>query len=84
MASYTTKSGLARKSLLNFSLDNLNMNLHMTLAEISNQSITIWMLRYLLDFLYLRCKKEQIFSRPQESAAVEHQRILESKGKTNR
>jgi DNA-binding GntR family transcriptional regulator len=54
-----------------------DMNFHMTLAEISNQSISIWMLRYLLDFLYLRFEKELIFSRPQESAAVEHQTILD-------
>ena len=54
-----------------------DMNFHMTLAEISNQSISIWMLRYLLYFLYLRFEKELIFSRPQESAAVEHQTILD-------
>ena len=54
-----------------------DMNFHMTLAEISNQSISIWMLRYLLDFLYLRFEKELIFSRPQESAAVEHQTIID-------
>ena len=34
------------------------------------------MLRYLLDFLYLRFEKEQIFSRPQESSAEEHQKIF--------
>ena len=33
---------------------------------------------YLLDFLYLRFEKEQIFSRPQESAAVEHQKIFDA------
>jgi DNA-binding GntR family transcriptional regulator len=54
-----------------------DMNFHMTLAEISNQSISVWMLRYLLDFLYLRFEKEQIFSRPQASAAVEHQKIFD-------
>ncbi len=55
-----------------------DMNFHMTLAEISNQSLSTWMLRYLLDFLYLRFEKEQIFSRPQASAAVEHQKIVET------
>ena len=55
-----------------------DMNFHMTLAEISGQSLSIWMLRYLLDFLYLRFEKEQIFSRPQESAAVEHQKIFDA------
>ena len=54
-----------------------DMNFHMTLAEISQQSITIWMLRYLLDFLYLRFEKEMIFSRPQESSAAEHRRIYD-------
>ena len=54
-----------------------DMNFHMTLAEISSQSISIRMLRYLLDFLYLRFEKEQIFSRPQESSAVEHQKIYD-------
>lgn len=55
-----------------------DMNFHMTLAEISSQSLSIWLLRYLLDFLYLRFEKEQIFSRPQESAAVEHQKIFDA------
>ncbi len=55
-----------------------DMNFHMTLAEISGQSLSIWMLRYLLDFLYLRFEKDQIFSRPQESAAVEHQKIFDA------
>lgn len=54
-----------------------DMNFHMTLAEISGQSISIWLLRYLLDFLYLRFEKEQIFSRPQESSAAEHQKIYD-------
>ncbi len=54
-----------------------DMNFHMTLAEISSQPINIWVLRYLLDFLYLRFEKEQIFSRPQESSAVEHQKIYD-------
>ena len=54
-----------------------DMNFHMTLAEISGQSTSIWVLRYLLDFLYLRFEKEQIFSRPQESSAVEHQKIYD-------
>ena len=55
-----------------------DMNFHVTLAEISKQSLSIWMLRYLLDFLYLRFEKQQIFSRPQESAAVEHQKIFDA------
>ena len=55
-----------------------DMNFHLTLAEISSQALSIRMLRYLLDFLYLRFEKEQIFSRPQESAAVEHQKIFDA------
>lgn len=39
--------------------------------------MNIWLLRYFLDFLYLRFEKEQIFSRPQESAALEHQTIVD-------
>jgi DNA-binding GntR family transcriptional regulator len=54
-----------------------DMVFHMTLAELSKQSISIWILRYLLDFLYLRFEKEQIFSSPQESSAVEHQKIYD-------
>ena len=49
----------------------------MTLAEISHQSLSIWMLRYLLDYKYLRFEKEQIFLRPQESKAHEHQLICD-------
>jgi DNA-binding GntR family transcriptional regulator len=55
-----------------------DINFHITLAEISIQSITVWMLRYLLDFFYLRFEKERIFSRPQESSAAEHQKICDS------
>jgi len=54
-----------------------DMNFHMTLATISEQTISIWILRYLLDFLYLRFEQELIFSRPLESAAIEHQRIFD-------
>jgi DNA-binding GntR family transcriptional regulator len=55
-----------------------DMNFHMTLAEISGRPLSIRMLRYLLDFLYLRFEKERIFSRPRESAAVEHQKIFDA------
>ena len=55
-----------------------DINFHITLAEISIQSITVWMLRYLLDFFYLRFEKERIFSRPQASSAAEHQKICNS------
>ena len=33
---------------------------------------------YLLDFLYLRFEKDQIFSRPQEPAAAERQKIVDA------
>lgn len=52
-----------------------DMQLHMTLAEISGEVISIKLLRYLLDFLYLRFDPMIIFSRPQKSAANEHQKI---------
>jgi len=52
-----------------------DMNFHMTLATISCQTISIWILRYLLDFLYLRFGQELIFARPLETAAIGHQKI---------
>lgn len=55
-----------------------DINFHITLAEISNRPLSIRILRYLLDFLYLRFEKELIFSRPQETAIREHQRILDA------
>ena len=88
MANLDVKGGTRLKLALNEYLDAgrsgslklrlaKDMNFHMALAEISNRSISVWMLRYLLDFLYLRFEKAQTFSRPQESSAVEHQRIYD-------
>ncbi len=54
-----------------------DMHLHMTLAEISGEAISTRLLRYLLDFLYLRFDPAIIFSRPQKSAAKEHQKICD-------
>jgi DNA-binding GntR family transcriptional regulator len=55
-----------------------DINFHITLAEISNRPLSIRILRYLLDFLYLRFEKELIFSRPQETAIREHQKIVDA------
>lgn len=54
-----------------------DMRLHMTLAEISGEAVSIGILRYLLDYLYLRFDPVIIFSRPQENAANEHQKIVD-------
>lgn len=66
----------SRSGSLNLQLAR-DMHLHMTLAEISEEAISIRLLRYLLDFLYLRFDPVIIFSRPQESAASEHQKICD-------
>ena len=55
-----------------------DIHFHMTLAEISRRPLSIWILRYLLDFLYLRFEKDLIFSRPQETADREHQKIFDA------
>lgn len=54
-----------------------DMNFHITLAEISDETISVRLLRYLLDFLYLRFDQELLFSRPQKNAASEHRIICE-------
>ena len=55
-----------------------DINFHMTLAEFSDHRLSIWILRYLFDFLYLRFGQELIFSRPQESVGLEHQAIFDA------
>ena len=54
-----------------------DMNFHITLAEISGETISVRLLRNLLDFLYLRFDQELLFSRPQKSAADEHRAVCE-------
>jgi DNA-binding GntR family transcriptional regulator len=67
----------SRSGSLNLRLAK-DINFHMTLADFSDQRISIRILRYLFDFLYLRFGQELIFSRPQESAGLEHQAIFDA------
>jgi len=54
-----------------------DMNFHLTLAAISKQKIYVRLLRYLIDFLYLRFEQELIFSRPWDKVDSEHQAIFD-------
>ena len=67
----------SRSGSLNLRLAK-DINFHMTLAGLSDQRLSIWILRYLFDFLYLRFGQELIFSRPQENAGLEHQAIFDA------
>lgn len=59
-----------------------DIQFHMAMAELSGQRLSILILRYLFDFLYLRFGQELIFSRPSEDAADAHTAIFEAiKGK---
>lgn len=49
-----------------------DIQLHMSMAELSGQKSSILILKYLFDFLYLRFGQELIFSRPSENAAHAH------------
>lgn len=52
---------------------------HLTIAEISGQSLTLWILRYLFDFLYLnRYRRGLFFYRPDNAAGNEHQAIFDA------
>jgi len=66
-----------RSGSLNLKLAK-DINFHMALAGLSGQRLSIWILRYLFDFLYLRFGQELIFSRPQENAVLEHQAIFDA------
>jgi len=55
-----------------------DIQFHMTLAELSGQSISILILKYLFDFLYLRFSEEFIFSHPSENSLSDHQAIFEA------
>ena len=55
-----------------------DIQFHMTLAELSGQTISILMIKYLFDFLYLRFSEELIFSRPSENSIADHQSIFEA------
>lgn len=53
-----------------------DIQFHMTMAELSDQKISIRMLRHLFDFLYLRFSQELLFSKPWEDASQAHSEIF--------
>ena len=55
-----------------------DIQFHMTLAELSGQSISIMLLKYLFDFLYLRFSEELIFSSPTENSIADHKTIFKA------
>ena len=50
----------------------------MSMAELSGQNLSILILRYLFDFLYLRFGQDLIFSRPSEDSADAHTAIFDA------
>lgn len=55
-----------------------DIQFHMSMAELSGQNLSILILRYLFDFLYLRFGQELIFSRPSEDSADAHTAIFDA------
>lgn len=55
-----------------------DINLHVTLASMADQPVTVRILRYLFDFLHLRLEQEVIFSRPHDRSDAEHRAIFEA------
>lgn len=55
-----------------------DINFHMTMAKLSGQHISIWILRYLYDILYLRFDRELVFYRPHDKSGQEHQAIFDA------
>ncbi|NOX33738.1 MAG: GntR family transcriptional regulator [Deltaproteobacteria bacterium] len=55
-----------------------DIQFHMTMAELSDQKLSILIIRHLFDFLYLRFSQELIFSRPSEDAASAHSAIFKA------
>lgn len=55
-----------------------DIQFHMSMAELSGQNLSILILRYLFDFLYLRFGQELIFSRPSEDSAHAHSAIFDA------
>ena len=55
-----------------------DIQFHMSMAELSGQKLSILILRYLFDFLYLRFGQELIFSRPSEDSAKAHTAIFDA------
>ncbi len=55
-----------------------DIQFHMSMAELSGQNLSILILRYLFDFLYLRFGQDLIFSRPSEDSADAHTAIFDA------
>ena len=55
-----------------------DIQFHMTVAQLSGQNLSILILKYLFDFLYLRFGQELIFSRPSEDSALAHTAIFDA------
>ncbi|WP_457554111.1 GntR family transcriptional regulator [Desulfobacula sp.] len=55
-----------------------DIQFHMTIAQLSGLNLSILILRYLFDFLYLRFGQELIFSRPSEDSAIAHTAIFDA------
>jgi len=55
-----------------------DINFHMTMAKLSGQNISVWILRYLYDLLYLRFDKGLISYRPNDISGREHQAIFDA------
>lgn len=55
-----------------------DIQFHMTIAQLSGQNLSILILKYLFDFLYLRFGQELIFSRPSEDSADAHMAIFDA------
>lgn len=51
---------------------------HLTVAELSGRSLTVNLLRYLLDFSYLRSSPPLMYYRPDDAAGKEHRAIYEA------
>jgi DNA-binding GntR family transcriptional regulator len=54
-----------------------DIKFHLTMAQLSGQRLTVWILRYLFDFLYLRFDQDLTSYRPQDKAGQEHQAIFD-------
>ena len=55
-----------------------DMAFHMTMAKLSGQSISVWILRYLYDLLYLRYDNDLVSYRPNDVSGKEHQAIFDA------
>ena len=55
-----------------------DIQFHMSIAQLSGQNLSILILKYLFDFLYLRFGQEIIFSRSSEDSADAHLAIFDA------